>query len=78
MFGFGTATPGAIPSNVRAILVMVVIGAMVLTHALLRKKHMEDVLVAMSPRMRGVLLGLALFAIAVAGGGQRAFIYFQF
>lgn len=78
MVGLGTATPGAIASNVRVAIVLVVITGMVLSHALLRKRHIEDVLAAMSPWLRGALIGWMLFFIAVAAGGQRAFIYFQF
>ncbi len=78
MVGFGTPTPGHVSSAVRGVLCMIVVIAMVLGHARLRKTHMEDVLVAMSPPTRGVMLGLMLIAIAISGGGQRAFIYFQF
>jgi alginate O-acetyltransferase complex protein AlgI len=78
MLGFGTSTPGLVPSAVRAALVLGTVGGMVLIHSVLRKKHIEDVLVAMAPWKRGVLIGIVVFFIAVAGGGQRAFIYFQF
>jgi alginate O-acetyltransferase complex protein AlgI len=78
MIGFGTDEPGAIASKVRAVLALVVVIAMVIIHAVMRKKHLEDVLVAMSPWLRGALIAVMLFSIAVAAGGQRAFIYFQF
>jgi hypothetical protein len=44
----------------------------------MRNTHIESALANMSPARRGVLLGVMLFLIAVAAGGQRAFIYFQF
>jgi alginate O-acetyltransferase complex protein AlgI len=78
MVGFGTADPGVIASHVRAVLAMIVVVAMVTTHIALRKRHMEDVLVAMSPWVRASMIAGCIFAIAVAAGGQRAFIYFQF
>jgi alginate O-acetyltransferase complex protein AlgI len=78
MFGFGTADPGHLPSLVRATLVGVVVVAMVVIHALCRRTHIENVLAAMSPSTRGVMLAILLFSIAIAAGGQRAFIYFQF
>jgi alginate O-acetyltransferase complex protein AlgI len=78
MVGFGTADPGVIASHVRAVLAMVVVVAMVATHVALRKRHMEDVLVSMSPWVRASMIAGCIFAIAVAAGGQRAFIYFQF
>ena len=78
MIGFGTETPGSVASKVRASIVLVVIGGMLLSHALLRKRHIEDTLAAMSPWLRGAIVGWMIFFIAVAAGGQRAFIYFQF
>jgi alginate O-acetyltransferase complex protein AlgI len=78
MLGAGTDVPGSIPSLVRAALVMVVIIGMVLSQSVLRKRHLEDGLVAMSPWFRAALIGWMLFLIATAAGGQRAFIYFQF
>jgi alginate O-acetyltransferase complex protein AlgI len=78
MFGFGTAEAGHLPSLVRAGLVTVVIVGMVAIHAVYRRHHIESILAAMSPTARGVLIGALLFSIAIAGGGQRAFIYFQF
>lgn len=78
MIGFGTPTPGNVASNVRAAIVLVVVAGMVLSHALLRKRHIEDTLVAMSPWLRAAIIGWIIFFIAVAAGGQRAFIYFQF
>ena len=78
MVGLGTDVPGQTTSYVRAMLCLMVVAGMVFTHARLRKTHMEDVLKAMSPSLRGVLVALMLFSIAIVGGGQRAFIYFQF
>jgi alginate O-acetyltransferase complex protein AlgI len=78
MVGFGTTVPGQVSSSVRAALCLIVVAAMVIGHARMRKTHMEDVLVAMSPLTRGLMLGTMLIAIAIAGGGARAFIYFQF
>jgi alginate O-acetyltransferase complex protein AlgI len=78
MVGFGTPTPGQVSSAVRGALCLVAVAAMLLGHARMRKTHLEDVLVTMSSTQRGAMLGLMLIAIALAGGGQRAFIYFQF
>jgi alginate O-acetyltransferase complex protein AlgI len=78
MFGMGTDVPGAVASTVRAGVSLLVVVAMVTTHVVFRKRHLEDTLVAMSPWLRGALIGWMLFFIAVAAGGQRAFIYFQF
>jgi alginate O-acetyltransferase complex protein AlgI len=78
MVGKGTAISGGITSHVRAAICLVVVASMFATHLLLRKTHMEDVLVRMSPARRGLLLGILLVSIAIVGGSQRAFIYFQF
>jgi alginate O-acetyltransferase complex protein AlgI len=78
MLGFGTTTPGALASTVRAALCLLVVGCMLVLHIALRKRHIEDVLAAMSPWTRAAIIGWALFFIVVAAGGQRAFIYFQF
>jgi alginate O-acetyltransferase complex protein AlgI len=78
MLGHGTATPGQVSSSVRAALCMLVIGTMVVWHIAMRRRHLEDALVTMNPVRRGFVLGIMLVAIALAGGGQRAFIYFQF
>jgi len=78
MVGFGTTLPGQTSSLVRAAVSVVVIVGMLWTQVRYRKHHLEDILVAMSPVRRGVMLGAMLFTIAIVGGGQRAFIYFQF
>ena len=78
MVGFGTQMPGQVSSSVRAALCAIVVLAMIIGHIRMRGTHVEDVLVKMSPTTRGVMLGLMLIAIAISGGGQRAFIYFQF
>jgi len=78
MAGFGTSVPGVLASKVRAAIVLVVIAGMLLSHAFLRKRPLESTLVAMSPWLRAAIIGWMLFLIAVAAGGQRAFIYFQF
>jgi D-alanyl-lipoteichoic acid acyltransferase DltB (MBOAT superfamily) len=78
MLGFGTATPGTVASNVRAAIALAVVAMMLIAHVVLRKRHLEDALCAMSPSLRAAMLGWMLFLMAVAAGGQRAFIYFQF
>ncbi|HTL37655.1 MAG TPA: MBOAT family protein [Kofleriaceae bacterium] len=78
MFGFGTAVHGQISSLVRAALVAGVVTAMVVIHGVARNVHLEEILARLSPSTRGVMLGTMLFLIAIAAGGQRAFIYFQF
>jgi alginate O-acetyltransferase complex protein AlgI len=78
MFGFGTADAGIIPSHVRAMIAMVVVVVMLVIHGVYRNVHIEIMLARMSPASRGILLGAMIFLIAIAAGGQRAFIYFQF
>jgi D-alanyl-lipoteichoic acid acyltransferase DltB (MBOAT superfamily) len=78
MVGFSTPHPGQVSSIVRGLLCVLTVIGMLVVHVRIRKTHMEDVLAAMSPVLRGSLLGLMLVAIVISGGGQRAFIYFQF
>jgi len=78
MFGSPTNVAGEIPSLIRAALAMSVVAAMVVIQLRTRKSHIEELLASMSPSVRGLMLALMIFLIAVAAGGQRAFIYFQF
>jgi alginate O-acetyltransferase complex protein AlgI len=55
-----------------------IVGALVLTHWLMRARTLESV-VARTPALAvGAVWGLMLFAIIIAQGSGSAFIYFQF
>lgn len=60
------------------ILVILVTGALLTFHWLLRNTTLEQAAEHMPPTVRGLILGLMLILIAVSPGEDRAFIYFQF
>ena len=65
------ATPYVVP-------VVAIVGAIVLTHWLMRGRTLESVIARTPPLALGAIWGLMAFAIVAAQGAGSAFIYFQF
>jgi alginate O-acetyltransferase complex protein AlgI len=55
-----------------------IVGALVLTHWLMRERTVEDLIEHTNAPALAVAWGLAAFAIVIEQGNGNAFIYFQF
>jgi len=60
------------------VAVIVIVGAIVLTHVLMRARTLESVVAQTHSWLLGLIWGVMAFAIVIAQGSGSAFIYFQF
>jgi len=60
------------------VAVIVIVGAIVLTHVLMRARTLELVVAQTHSWLLGLIWGVMAFAIVIAQGSGSAFIYFQF
>lgn len=65
-------------SEAEAIIVIIVVGALLTLHWLLRNATLEQAAEHIPAAARGIMLGLMLVLIGISPGEDRAFIYFQF
>ncbi len=77
MFGLAPEPQKVIYLN-EIIPTVIVIGAMVTTHWLLRLRSMEDVIAVTPKWLIGVIWAIMLFSLVITQGSDSAFIYFQF
>ena len=76
MLGFGGDS--SILSTQQIAIPVVVSGALLVKHWLLRSSSLEAAVGRLSWPLRGLLFGAMLVAIIQFAGDSRAFIYFQF
>ena len=77
MFG-GNAAAKPILGTVHLVAVTFIVGAIVLTHWLMRERTLESTLARVPAVLLASVWGLMAFAIVIAQGAGNAFIYFQF
>jgi alginate O-acetyltransferase complex protein AlgI len=77
MFGQNAGAP-PILSTYLLTVVAAIVGALLVTHWLMRARTLESLLARAPPLLVSMVWGLMLFAIIAAQGTGSAFIYFQF
>lgn len=77
MFGFATE-PAAVLPTIHMIKVGVLVTGIVVTHWLMRRRTIEEVVSQTPWWLTGLIAALMLFAVITAQGSGEAFIYFQF